>query len=234
MVPSSGRSRPATSRSVVDFPHPDGPISVSNSPGAASSRSESAATTPPHDSLTPSSTRAGIGSPGEPARPPEAAAAAPVITSISAISVHRPVRVDELHRDPPQDADRFGAQAHRRQGHRRRNLGEARIDRLVGGGEETDDVGVQDAEHGSRDKQSGAALHPDRPKCRVEGRECQQYADAHDSTGNGIAERGQLGGGPDEPATPHPQTVAHQQGQHYASRPVSYTHLRAHETDSYL
>src|SRR5680860_1926577 len=70
MVPSSGRSRPATSRSVVDFPHPDGPISVSNSPGAASSRSESAATTPPYDLLTPSSTRAGIGSPGGPARPP--------------------------------------------------------------------------------------------------------------------------------------------------------------------
>ena len=47
IVPASGRSRPATSRSVVDLPQPEGPIRVSSSPGAASSDSRSAATTAP-------------------------------------------------------------------------------------------------------------------------------------------------------------------------------------------
>ena len=32
-VPSSGLSSPAASPSTVDFPHPDGPSSATNSPG---------------------------------------------------------------------------------------------------------------------------------------------------------------------------------------------------------
>ena len=45
MIPSSGSSRPAISRSRVDLPQPDGPIRAMNSPRAMSSDTLSSATT---------------------------------------------------------------------------------------------------------------------------------------------------------------------------------------------
>src|SRR5262245_10066485 len=47
--PPSGSTRPATIRRRVDFPHPEGPSSETNSPGAASSETSSTATTAPND-----------------------------------------------------------------------------------------------------------------------------------------------------------------------------------------
>src|ERR671912_442354 len=44
MRPASGRCRPAIDHNVVDFPHPLGPSSVSNSPAFASSEMASSAT----------------------------------------------------------------------------------------------------------------------------------------------------------------------------------------------
>src|SRR5215467_6701370 len=46
--PESGSTRPATMRSTVLFPQPDGPSSERNSPGAASSETSSTATTGPN------------------------------------------------------------------------------------------------------------------------------------------------------------------------------------------
>src|SRR2546421_7469344 len=48
MRPSSGRSKPAISRSVVVFPEPDGPSSVKNSPASTSRSTWSTATTSPY------------------------------------------------------------------------------------------------------------------------------------------------------------------------------------------
>ena len=45
-------SRPATNRSTVDLPQPDGPRSTSNSPGGTWSESESTATTSPKRFVT--------------------------------------------------------------------------------------------------------------------------------------------------------------------------------------
>src|SRR6187431_111072 len=48
-------SRPATIRSAVDFPHPDGPTRIRNSPSATSSvRSSTATTGPGYTFVTPS------------------------------------------------------------------------------------------------------------------------------------------------------------------------------------
>src|SRR5947208_13159091 len=48
MRPSSGRSKPAISRSVVVLPEPDGPRSVKNSPAGISRSTRSTATTSPY------------------------------------------------------------------------------------------------------------------------------------------------------------------------------------------
>src|SRR6476660_7783879 len=48
MRPSSGRSKPAISRSVVVLPEPDGPSSVKNSPAGISRSTRSTATTSPY------------------------------------------------------------------------------------------------------------------------------------------------------------------------------------------
>src|SRR5256885_10839345 len=48
MRPSSGRSKPAISRSVVVLPEPDGPSSVKNSPASISRSTWSTATTSPY------------------------------------------------------------------------------------------------------------------------------------------------------------------------------------------
>src|SRR5919108_4543467 len=53
MLPASGRSKPATIRSVVVLPHPLGPSSEKNSPSAISSDTSSTALTPPNRLLTP-------------------------------------------------------------------------------------------------------------------------------------------------------------------------------------
>src|SRR4051794_21650907 len=56
-APVVSGSRPATIRSVVLFPQPEGPTSTTNSPGATSRLTSSTATTPPGNSLrTPSRT----------------------------------------------------------------------------------------------------------------------------------------------------------------------------------
>src|SRR3954467_2755515 len=47
MRPTSGRSNPAISLSVVVLPDPEGPSSVKNSPGAISRSTPSTAATPP-------------------------------------------------------------------------------------------------------------------------------------------------------------------------------------------
>src|SRR5512132_2245849 len=47
IVPSLIRSRPATIRSAVDFPHPDGPTRIRNSSSATSRLSSRKATTGP-------------------------------------------------------------------------------------------------------------------------------------------------------------------------------------------
>src|SRR4029453_19266184 len=55
IVPSLIRSRPATIRSAVDFPHPDGPTRIRNSPSATSRvRSSTATTGPGYTFVTPS------------------------------------------------------------------------------------------------------------------------------------------------------------------------------------
>src|ERR1043166_6278880 len=46
--PDSGARKPATSRSVVVLPHPDGPSSATSSPGLTSSERSSAAETSPY------------------------------------------------------------------------------------------------------------------------------------------------------------------------------------------
>ena len=51
--PASGRSSPATSRSTVDLPQPEGPISVTISPGARRGRGRRAATPAPYALATP-------------------------------------------------------------------------------------------------------------------------------------------------------------------------------------
>src|SRR5712691_3482104 len=48
MRPSSGRSKPAISRSVVVLPEPDGPSRVKNSPAGISRSTRSTATTSPY------------------------------------------------------------------------------------------------------------------------------------------------------------------------------------------
>src|SRR4051794_10478260 len=48
MRPSSGRSKPAISRSVVVLPDPEGPRSVKNSPAGISRSTRSTATTSPY------------------------------------------------------------------------------------------------------------------------------------------------------------------------------------------
>src|SRR3954464_6873592 len=71
-APVVSGSRPATIRSVVLFPHPDGPTSTTNSPGATSRLTSSTATTPPGNSLrTPSSTIPASG--GATEHPPDVA-----------------------------------------------------------------------------------------------------------------------------------------------------------------
>src|SRR2546428_996527 len=55
MRPSSGRSKPAMSRSVVVLPEPDGPSRVKNSPPGISRSTRSTATTSPYDLRMPAS-----------------------------------------------------------------------------------------------------------------------------------------------------------------------------------
>ncbi len=45
--PASGVTKPATERSVVVLPHPDGPSSVKNSPGTMASETPSSARVAP-------------------------------------------------------------------------------------------------------------------------------------------------------------------------------------------
>src|SRR5882672_3688623 len=52
--PESGASRPATTRSSVDLPQPDGPSSTTNSPSRALSERRSTATLSPKRLVTPS------------------------------------------------------------------------------------------------------------------------------------------------------------------------------------
>src|SRR5882672_4175668 len=54
MDPESGASRPATTRSSVDLPQPDGPSSTTNSPSRAVSERRSMATLSPKRLVTPS------------------------------------------------------------------------------------------------------------------------------------------------------------------------------------
>src|SRR2546427_13280293 len=64
MRPSSGRSKPAISRSVVVLPEPDGPSRVKNSPAGISRSTRSTATTSPYVLRMPASrtsTAAGMG-----------------------------------------------------------------------------------------------------------------------------------------------------------------------------
>src|SRR5271169_5031381 len=62
--PAVARSRPATMRSVVVLPQPDGPSSVTNSPASTARLKRSTATTPPKWQQTSSITSVGIRSPG--------------------------------------------------------------------------------------------------------------------------------------------------------------------------
>src|SRR4029450_12777726 len=55
IVPSLIRSRPATIRSAVDFPHPDGPTRIRNSPSAPSRVGPWTATTGPGCTFVPPS-----------------------------------------------------------------------------------------------------------------------------------------------------------------------------------
>src|SRR5438128_709147 len=52
--PASGSSRPATTRSSVDLPQPDGPSSTTNSPSRAVSERRSTAALPPKRLVMPS------------------------------------------------------------------------------------------------------------------------------------------------------------------------------------
>ena len=54
IAPASGRSNPATRRSSVVFPHPDGPRSATTSPRSTQSEAWSTATTSPKRFVTPS------------------------------------------------------------------------------------------------------------------------------------------------------------------------------------
>src|SRR5829696_4197429 len=58
--PSVGSSKPATIRSVVVLPHPDGPSSARNSPGCTSRSMRSTATRSPNRFVTPRSTTSGF------------------------------------------------------------------------------------------------------------------------------------------------------------------------------
>ncbi len=51
-VPESANSKPATIRSAVVLPHPDGPSSATSSPGAISRLSPSSARVAPNDRLS--------------------------------------------------------------------------------------------------------------------------------------------------------------------------------------
>src|SRR5438093_3375059 len=67
ILPASGRSRPATQFSVVVFPHPEGPRSVTNSPWRIVIETSSTARTPPSNSFTsPSITRSPVRSATKP------------------------------------------------------------------------------------------------------------------------------------------------------------------------
>src|SRR6516225_3446024 len=61
MRPSSGVSRPASRRSSVVLPQPEGPSSAKNSPAKISSDSSSTALTPPKRLLTASNRTNGAG-----------------------------------------------------------------------------------------------------------------------------------------------------------------------------
>src|ERR1700680_4394535 len=63
MRPAELRSSPATMRSVVVLPQPDGPSSVTNSPDSTVRLKRSTATTAPNAQLTSSITSAGIDAP---------------------------------------------------------------------------------------------------------------------------------------------------------------------------
>src|SRR5256886_4113561 len=71
--PESGRSKPATRRSAVVFPHPDGPSSERNLPASSSTWIPSSATTGPNDRFSSLSSRYAISAsrplvPASPAR----------------------------------------------------------------------------------------------------------------------------------------------------------------------
>src|SRR6266851_5717328 len=67
--PPVDSSRPATMRSVVVLPQPEGPSSVTNSPASTARPKRSTATTPPKSQQTSSITSVGIGPPGAPGPP---------------------------------------------------------------------------------------------------------------------------------------------------------------------
>ena len=63
MLPPEATSSPASSRSAVVLPEPDGPTSTMNSPSAISSESSSSAVTSPNRLLTSSKTTRPIAQP---------------------------------------------------------------------------------------------------------------------------------------------------------------------------
>src|SRR5882672_10105401 len=65
--PESGASRPATTRSSVDLPQPDGPSSTTNSPSRAVSERQSTATLSPKRLVTPSIVNSDASGAGVPA-----------------------------------------------------------------------------------------------------------------------------------------------------------------------
>src|SRR5262249_35843130 len=111
--PASGCSKPATIRSSVVFPQPDGPSRVRNSPASTSSETSLTTGVPPNDFRTPSSETAPcIGSldlrekgpdsiPRRAALRPRAASALFVLLAVEAEDHGRPGFGRERHPDPP-------------------------------------------------------------------------------------------------------------------------------------
>src|SRR5262249_12960798 len=88
--PSLGLSSPATRFSSVDFPHPDGPVTATNSPGAATrSTPRSARTGAPSDSKV-LRRRAGLNTSGADATARHCTASAPTDTNPAGQPIHLP------------------------------------------------------------------------------------------------------------------------------------------------
>src|SRR5215831_10082242 len=148
IVPAVTASRPATIRSAVVLPHPDGPTRTTNSPSSTKRSSECTASTPFAKTLvTCSSDRVAMAASSllAPRRDPDPHPAL------------APVRPREI---------RDGEELRRRSGHRRRHLAQVEILALPPAVVRVDDAGQRHAGDSSQLLDRPAV---DRPRSRVDG-----------------------------------------------------------------